>query len=85
MGYRMSWAGRLRVAFACVAAAMALCLALPTNAHAATTIAKVDVGNVWKSLVVGRLVAGFVWTNPPPLFYALCRSPRYRYVTYALR
>lgn len=64
MGYRMSWAGRLRVAFACVAAAMALCLALPTSAHAATTITKVDVGNVWKSLVVGQLVAGFVWTNP---------------------
>lgn len=79
MGHRMSWAGRLRVAFACVAAAMALCLALPTSAHAATTITKVDVGNVWKSLV-----AGFVWTNPS-LFYALCRSPRYRYVTYALR
>lgn len=79
MGHRMSWAGRLRVAFACVAAAMALCLALPTSAHAATTITKVDVGNVWKSLV-----EGFVWTNPS-LFYALCRSPRYRYVTYALR
>lgn len=79
MGYRMSWAGRLRVAFACVAAAMALCLALPTSAHAATTITKVDVGNVWKSLV-----AGFVWTTPS-LFYAPCRSPRYRYVTYALR
>ncbi len=65
MGHRISWAGRLRVAFACVAAAMALCLALPTSAHAATTIAKVDVGNAWKSLVVGQLVAGFVWTNPP--------------------
>lgn len=84
MGYRMSSAGRLRVAFACVAAAMALCLALPTSAHAATTITKVDVGNAWKSLVVGQLVAGFAWTNPL-LFYALCRSPRYRYVTYALR
>lgn len=84
MGYRMSWAGRLRVAFVCVAAAMALCLALPTSAHAAATITKVDVGNVWKSLVVGQLVAGFVWTNPS-LFYALRCSPRYRYVTYALR
>ena len=70
MGYRMSWAGRLRVAFVCVAAAMALCLALPTSAHAAATITKVDVGNVWKSLVVGQLVAGFAWTNPS-LFCAL--------------
>lgn len=60
MGHLMSWAGRLCVAFACVAAAMALCLALPTSAHAATTITKVDVGNVWKSLVVGQLVVGFV-------------------------
>ena len=84
MGHRMSWAGRLRVAFACVAAAMALCLALPASVHAAATITKGDVGNVWKSLVVGQLAAGFVWTNPA-LFCALYRSPRYRYVTYALR
>lgn len=64
MGHRMSGMGRLRAVLACVIAVAALCVVLPTSARAATTITKVDVGNVWKGLVVGRQVAFTGEVNP---------------------
>ncbi len=64
MSHRKSWAGGLRVVLACAVAAVALCVALPTSARAATTITKVDVGNVWKGLVVGQQVAFTGEVNP---------------------